>query len=76
MTDAQGAETNSVKCVRCQGDAPLLGKLPIVTGSHSGAAKFWMGQWAEMDEHPWVVQVYRCSTCSHVELFDLDRTMG
>jgi len=64
------------KCVLCQGDVQLIGKFPLVTGSHSGAAKFWLGQWAELDERPWIVQVYRCASCHHVELFDLDQSMG
>ena len=61
-----------VKCVRCQGDVEHLGQVPLVTGSHSGAAKFWLGQWAEVDEKPWFIDVHRCRSCRHVELFDLN----
>lgn len=49
-----------------------VGRLPLVTGAHSGTAKFWLGQLAELDERSWNVDVYRCATCGHVEMFDLN----
>ena len=42
-----------------------------MTGAHSGMAKLVFGQWAELDERSWPVDVYRCARCGHLELFDL-----
>jgi hypothetical protein len=62
---------NSVTCVRCQGQAPYFGHVPVVTRGSSGAAKVLFGQWAEVREANWQLDVYRCTQCGHVELFDL-----
>jgi hypothetical protein len=65
------SDASEVTCLRCQGVTECLGQLPLMTGGHSGMAKLFFGQWAEMDEGNWPVDVYRCTRCGHVELFDL-----
>ena len=47
-----------------------LGQESIVTGGSGAAAKFFLGQLAEMQEGKWVVNAYHCPNCHHVELFD------
>ena len=47
-----------------------VGQLSLVTGGHSAAAKLVFGQWAEMNERPWPVEVHRCTNCRCVEMFD------
>ncbi|HXA27485.1 MAG TPA: hypothetical protein VN193_01955 [Candidatus Angelobacter sp.] len=42
-----------------------------MTGGSSGVAKLFFGQWAELNEGKWTVDVYRCTHCGHVEMFDL-----
>ena len=63
--------STQVLCLRCQSPTECLGQLPLVTGRHSGAAKLIFGQWAELDEGSWPIDVYRCRHCGHLELFDL-----
>jgi hypothetical protein len=41
-----------------------------VTGGSGPAAKFFLGQLADMQEKNWVVSAYRCANCHHIELFD------
>jgi hypothetical protein len=47
-----------------------LGQESLVTGGSGAAAKFFLGQLAEMQEKNWVVSAYSCANCHHVELFD------
>ena len=47
-----------------------LGQESLVTGGSGAAAKFFLGQLAEMQERNWIVNAYRCPNCHHVELFD------
>jgi hypothetical protein len=65
------SDQNPVACLRCQGQTECLGQLPLMTGGSSGVAKLFLGQWAELNEGHWEVDVYRCTRCGHVEMFDL-----
>lgn len=65
MSDATG-----LKCLRCQGELAPLGQESLVTGGSGAAAKFFLGQLAEMQERNWIVNAYRCPNCHHLELFD------
>ena len=65
MTDA-----TELKYLRCQSPMTPLGQESIVTGGSGAAAKFFLGQLAEMQEGKWVVNAYHCANCHHVELFD------
>jgi hypothetical protein len=47
-----------------------LGQESLVTGGTGAAAKFFLGQLAEMQEQKWVVNAFHCPNCHHVELFD------
>ena len=67
MSDAPG-----LKCVRCPGELQPLGQESLVTGGSGPAAKFILGQLAEMQEKNWVVSAYRCVNCHHIELFDAE----
>ena len=60
-----------VLCLRCKLPTDYLGQLPLMTGRHSGMAKLVFGQWAELDESSWPIDVYRCRHCGHLEMFDL-----
>ena len=65
------SDPTAVQCVRCQSATEHLGQLPLMTGKASNAAKFFFGQLAEMGEGHWDVDVFRCTKCGHVEMFDL-----
>jgi hypothetical protein len=58
-------------CLRCQSQTDSLGTLPLMTGGSSGVAKLFFGQWAELSEGHWNIEVYRCRQCGHLEMFDL-----
>jgi hypothetical protein len=64
-------DPSAVLCLRCKSATEALGQLPLMTGGSSAAAKFFFGQLAEMNEGKWLVDVYRCRHCGHVEMFDL-----
>ena len=64
------SDVTGMKCLRCQGAMAPLGQETLVTGGSSSAAKFFLGQLAEMQERNWVVSAYRCANCHHIELFD------
>jgi len=70
------SDANVVACLRCQSQTECLGNLPLMTGGSSGMAKLFLGQWAELSEGHWVVDVYRCTRCGHVEMFDLSHLQG
>jgi len=65
------SDANAVACLRCQSETECLGELPLMTGGSSGMAKLFLGQLAELSEGKWTVDVYRCTHCGHVEMFDL-----
>ena len=52
------SDADVVKCLRCQSAVEHLGTFPLMTGKSSAAAKFFLGQLAEMEE------AYGTSTCS------------
>jgi hypothetical protein len=64
------SDAPELKCLRCQSPMAPLGQESIVTGGTGAAAKFFLGQLAEMQEQKWVVNAYHCANCHHVELFD------
>ncbi len=64
------SDAPSLKCLRCQGELAPLGQETLVTGGSGPAAKFFLGQLAEMQEKNWIVSAYHCPNCHHVELFD------
>ena len=66
-------EPDAVKCLRCQGAVEHLGTFPLMTGRSSMVLLFHLGQLAEMDEGHWDVDIFRCTNCGHVEMFDLGR---
>ena len=65
------SDPRAVLCLRCQSPTDYLGHVKLMTGGSSGAAKILFGQWAELSEGHWPVDVYRCSRCGHLEMFDL-----
>ncbi|MGA8015827.1 MAG: hypothetical protein WCB85_07920 [Candidatus Dormiibacterota bacterium] len=65
-----------VVCLRCQNPTAYLGKIPVVTGGSSGAAKLLFGQLAEVSERDWFIDAYRCTYCGHLEMFDLSQVQA
>jgi hypothetical protein len=64
------SDASIMKCLRCQGELQPLGQETLITGGSGAAAKFFLGQLAEMQEKNWVVSAYRCPNCHHIELSD------
>jgi hypothetical protein len=52
-----------------------LGQIPIRTGGTTGGWHLLFGEWADAAEDVMPLDVYRCSRCKRVELFDLDLSL-
>jgi hypothetical protein len=52
-----------------------LGQVPVRVGGKKGAWHLLLGEWADMSEGLFPLDVYRCSNCKRVELFDLDLSL-
>lgn len=52
-----------------------LGQLPIRAGGTSGAWHLLLGEWADMTERVFPLDVFRCQHCKRVEFFDLDLSL-
>jgi hypothetical protein len=52
-----------------------LGQVPIRVGGTSGGWHLLFGNWADVDEALFPLDVYRCPQCKRVEFFDLDESL-
>lgn len=52
-----------------------LGQVPVRVGGSSGGWNILLGALAEAGEDVWPLDVYRCSSCRRVELFDMDLSL-
>lgn len=68
--------TKIKKCTVCGGEAKFLGQVPIRTKGHGGVSKLFFGEWAELGEEMWPIDIYRCKNCRHLELYDLDASLS
>jgi len=64
-----------VKCRACLVEMTSLGQAPVRVGGTSGGWHILMGEWADVGEKTWPLDVYRCSSCKRVEFFDLDLSL-
>jgi hypothetical protein len=55
-------------CVRCEIPLSYVGVFDFRTGGETGAALFFLGQWAELGEDKITLQLYNCPRCRMVEL--------
>lgn len=59
-------------CTQCKGELEYLGQVPIRAKGTSGTMKLFFGEWAELGEEMWPIDIFRCTDCGHLELYDLD----
>jgi hypothetical protein len=52
-----------------------LGQVPIRVGGTGGGWHLLLGEWADVTERVFPLDVYRCSNCKQVEFFDLDLSL-
>jgi hypothetical protein len=52
-----------------------LGQIPIRTGGMAGGWHLLIGEWADMGEGVFPLDVYRCPRCKRVEFFDIDESL-
>ena len=64
-----------LQCLRCQSALSYLGQIPLRAGGKSGGMNFLLGEWAALGERLIHLDVYRCSTCGHLEFFDFDASL-
>lgn len=60
------------ECALCKGELVFLGQVPVRVKGSSGVSKIFFGELAELGEEMWPIDVFRCSKCGHLEMFDLD----
>jgi hypothetical protein len=70
-----GGESMTGKCSSCGGGLSNLGTVPFRVGGPGAAGLFFMGQWAEMSERKYPIDIYRCDACGHLEMFDHQATL-
>ncbi|HVX41963.1 MAG TPA: hypothetical protein VHB25_20545 [Gemmatimonadaceae bacterium] len=49
--------------------------MPIRVGGTSGGWHLLLGEWADMSEGVFPLDVYRCPRCKRIEFFDLDESL-
>ena len=64
-----------MQCSACGTSMESLGQIPIRVGGTSGMWHLLLGEAADMTEGVFPLDVYRCSRCKRVELFDLDLSL-
>ncbi len=64
-----------MQCSVCQTEMQSLGQIPIRTGGSTGGWHLLLGEFADISEGVFPLDVYRCSRCKRVEFFDLDESL-
>lgn len=64
-----------MECSNCHSEMQSLGQIPIRVGGTSGGWHLLLGEWADVGEGVFPLDVYRCSSCKRVEFFDLDLSL-
>ena len=64
-----------MECSACKSTMHSLGQIPIRVGGTSGGWHLLLGEWADMTEGVFPLDVYRCPRCKRVEFFDLDESL-
>ena len=62
-------------CSACRTPMDSLGQLPIRVGGTTGPWHMLLGEWADVTEGVFPLDVYRCHRCRRVEFFDLDLSL-
>ncbi len=64
-----------MNCSHCRTPMEPLGQIPIRTGGTTGGWHLLLGEWADIGEGVFPLDVYRCTSCRRVEFFDLDLSL-
>ena len=64
-----------MNCSVCKSPMDSLGQIPIRVGGTSGGWHLLLGEWADVTEGVFPLDVYRCPKCTRVEFFDLDQSL-
>ena len=64
-----------MQCAVCKTPMQSLGQVPVRVGGTQGPWHLLIGEWADMTERVFPLDVYRCQQCRRVELFDLDLSL-
>jgi len=70
--DARSMTVTDALCPLCRAPLQALGQIPIRTGGKEGASAFFFGEWAELGERILPLDLYRCTRCGRLELYDHD----
>jgi hypothetical protein len=64
-----------MNCASCKLEMQSLGQVPVRVGGTTGGWHLLFGEWADVTEGTWKLDVYRCATCKRVEFFDEDLSL-
>ena len=64
-----------MECSACKTPMQSLGQISMRTGGVKGGWHLLIGEWADMSEGVFPLDVYRCDRCKRVEFFDLDLSL-
>jgi hypothetical protein len=64
-----------MRCAACKTEMEPLGQVPVRVGGTGGGWHLLFGNWADVTESVWPLDVYRCASCRHVEFFDEDLSL-
>jgi len=64
-----------MNCPHCRVPMQALGEVPVRVGGTQGGWHLLFGEWADVTEGVWKLDVFRCATCKRVEFFDLDLSL-
>lgn len=71
-TAAKTPDEAQFNCLRCGQIMAYLGQLPLRSGGESGFLGALFDKWSALSERVVPLDVYRCSSCGHLEFFDLN----
>ena len=64
-----------MECSACHIPMQPLGQIPIRTGGTAGGWHLRVGEWADIGNGVFPLDVLRCRRCKRVELFDLGMSL-
>lgn len=64
-----------MECSACRSPLHSLGQIPIRVGGTAGGWHLLLGEWADLTEGVFPLDVFRCPRYKRVEFFDLDESL-
>jgi hypothetical protein len=62
-------------CSCCKSPLEFLGSVPVRVGGTSGGWHLLLGELADAGERTLTLDMYRCTNCRHLQMYDLDASL-